>query len=122
MKIRSYENSNESLCFIFFLSIVEVGTNQDTIAQHVSYTFTVHLSLVYVSNSISESIYINPLITTIKKNKIISLLFNVGLTISLTFYLPYSFSYIYIYVITFIHFNYLILKCSNKSNQSLQNR
>ena len=81
MKIRSYENSNESLCFIFFLSIVEVGTNQDTIAQQVSYTFTVHLSLVYVSNSISESIYINPLITTIKKNKIIPLLFNMGLNI-----------------------------------------
>ena len=85
MKIRSYENSNESLCFIFFLSIVDVGANQDTTAQQMSYTSTVHLSLVYISNPISESIPINLLITTIKKNKIIPLLFNVGLNIFTNF-------------------------------------
>ena len=80
------------------------------------------LFFAHVSSLIFETIHFSPLITTIKNNKIVSLFFNVRLTISLTFHLPYSFSYIYIYVITFIHFNYLILKCSNKSNQSLQNR
>ena len=34
-------------------------------------------------------------------------------TFSLTPHISYSLSYLYIYIVTFIHFNYLILKCSN---------
>ena len=44
-------------------------------------TTSLCLFLAYVSNLISKLIYISPLITTIKKNKIISLLFNVRLNI-----------------------------------------
>ena len=44
-------------------------------------TFTLHLSLAHISNPISETIHFSPLITTIKNNKIVSLLFNMGLTI-----------------------------------------
>ena len=55
----------------------------------------IHLPLGHVSSPISETIHVNPLITTIKKNKIVSLL--------------YLLIYLYIYVVTFIHFNYLIL-------------
>ena len=43
----------------------------------------------HISSLISESIHISPLIITIKKNKIVSLLFNVGLNILLISYLPY---------------------------------
>ena len=42
-----------------------------------------------VSNSISKSIHISPLITTIKKNKRVTFLFNVGLNIPLTPYISY---------------------------------
>ena len=76
-------------------------------------TSTLHLPLAHVSSPISETIHVSPLITIIKKNKIVSLLFNVRLNIFTTLHLPYSLSYLYIYVITLIHFNYLILKCSN---------
>ena len=79
-------------------------------------TSTFHLLLAHVFSSISETIHVNPLITTIKKNKIVSLLFNVGLNIFTTFHLPYSLSHLYIYVITLIHFNYLILKYSNREH------
>ena len=74
---------------------------------------------MHVSSPISETIHVSPLIITIKKNKIVSLLFNVGLNIFTTSHLPYSLPHLYIYVITFIHFNYLILKCSKhiKLNQ-----
>ena len=34
-------------------------------------------------------------------------------TFSLTPHISYSLSYLYIYIVPFIHFNYLILKCSN---------
>ena len=44
-------------------------------------TSTLHLSFVHVSNPISDSIHISPLITTIKRNKIVSLIFNVRLNI-----------------------------------------
>ena len=44
-------------------------------------TSTLHLPLTHVFSPISETIHFNPLITTIKKNKIVSLIFNVGLTI-----------------------------------------
>ena len=44
-------------------------------------TSTLHLPLTHVSSLISETIHVSPLITTIKKNKIVSLLFNVGLNI-----------------------------------------
>ena len=77
------------------------------------FTSTLYLLLAHASSPISKSIHISPLITTIKKNKIVSLFFNVGLNIFITLHIPYSFPYLYIYVITFIHFNYLILKCSN---------
>ena len=40
-----------------------------------------NFTLAHVFDLISESIHISPLITTIKKNKIISLIFNVGLNI-----------------------------------------
>ena len=43
----------------------------------------------HISSPISESIHISPLIVTIKKNKIVSLLFNLGLSILLISYLPY---------------------------------
>ena len=43
--------------------------------------YSLHLPIAHVSNPLSESIHINPLITTIKKYKTISLLFNVGLNI-----------------------------------------
>ena len=36
------------------------------------FTFTLHLPLAHVSSSISETIHFSPLITTIKKNKIVS--------------------------------------------------
>ena len=62
------------------------------------------IPLTHVSSPISETIHISPLITTIKKNKIVSLLFSVGLTFSLIPHLPYSLPYLYIYVISFIHF------------------
>ena len=52
-------------------------------------TSTLHLPLVHVSSPISETIHVSPL-TTIKKNKIVSLLFNVGLNIFTTPHLPYS--------------------------------
>ena len=52
-------------------------------------TSSLYLPLAHVFSPISESIHISPLINTIKKNKIASLLFNVGLNISLTPYLPY---------------------------------
>ena len=48
-------------------------------------TSSLHLSFAYVSSPISESIYISPLIATIKKNKIISLIFNVRLNIFTNF-------------------------------------
>ena len=83
------------------------------LAKNFSIISTLHLSLAHVSSPISETIHVNPLITTIKKNKIVSLLFNVRLNIFTNSHLPYSLPYLYIYVITFIHFNYLILKCSN---------
>jgi len=41
------------------------------------HTSTFHLSLAYVSNPISETVHISLLITTIKKNKIVTFLFNV---------------------------------------------
>ena len=66
---------------------------------------TFHLLPAHVFSSISETIHVNPLITTIKKNKIVSLLFNVGLNIFTTFHLPYSLSHLYIFVVIFIHFN-----------------
>ena len=51
-------------------------------------------SLAHVSSPISETIHFSPLITTIKKNKIVSLLFNVGLNIftnfSSTIFIPTS--------------------------------
>ena len=59
------------------------------------------------------TIHISLLSTTIKKNKIVSLIFNMGLNIFTILHLPYSLPHLYIYVITFTHFNYLILKCSN---------
>ena len=37
--------------------------------------------LAHISNPISESIHISPLITTIKKNKIVNFLFNIRLNI-----------------------------------------
>ena len=37
---------------------------------------TLHLPLAHVSNLISEIIHVSPLITTIKKNNIVSLIFN----------------------------------------------
>ena len=61
----------ESLYF-FFVCIVCIS-NFDT--------STLHLPLALLSIPISETIHFSPLITTIKKNKIVSLLFNVGLTI-----------------------------------------
>ena len=76
-------------------------------------TSTLYLPLAHVSSPIFETIHISLLITTIKKNKIVSLIFNIGLNFSLTPHLPYSLPHLYIYVITLIHFNYLILKCSN---------
>ena len=51
---------------------------------------SLHLPLTHVSNPISETIHVSPLITTIKKNKIVSLIFNVGLNIFTTPHLPYS--------------------------------
>ena len=69
--------------------------------------------LAHVSSPIVETIHVSPLITTIEKNKIVSLLFNVELNIftnSLS-----SLPHLYIYVVTFIHFNYLILKCPNNT-------
>ena len=41
--------------------------------------------LVHVSSLISKSIHISPLITTVKKNKIVSLFFNVRLNIFINF-------------------------------------
>ena len=86
---------------------------QESLYFFIFYTSTLHLPLAHVSSPISETIYVSPLITTIKKNKIVSLIFNVGLNIFTTSHLPYSLSYLYIYIVTIIHFNYLILKCSN---------
>ena len=75
-------------------------------------TSTLHLPLAHVSSPISETIHVSPLITTIKKNKKVSLLFIVRLNIfhnsSSSIFTPH----LYIYFITFTHFNYL-LKCSN---------
>ena len=42
-------------------------------------TSILHLPLAHVSSPISETIHVSSLITTIKKNKIVSLFFNVGL-------------------------------------------
>ena len=53
---------------------------------HSPFPFTF---LADVFSPISESIHINPLITTIKKNKRVALLLNVRLNISLTLCLPY---------------------------------
>ena len=53
-----------------------INTQRET-----EYTSTLHLPLAHVSSPISETIHVSPLITTIKKNKIVSLLFNVGLNI-----------------------------------------
>ena len=79
----------------------------------IFYTSTLHLPLAHESSLISESIHISPLITTIKKNKIVSLLFNVGLNI----FTNLSSS---IFTLTSLHlccniysFNWLLLKCSN---------
>ena len=76
-------------------------------------TSTLHLPLVYVFSPISKTIHVSPLIIIIKKNKKISLIFNVGLNIFINspsfIFTPTSLHYI----VTFIHFNYLILKCSN---------
>ena len=44
-------------------------------------TSTLYLPLAHVSSPISETIHVSSLITTIKKNKIVYLLFNVGLNI-----------------------------------------
>ena len=44
-------------------------------------TSTLYLPFAHVSNLISETIHVNLLITTIKKNKIVSLIFNVELNI-----------------------------------------
>ena len=44
-------------------------------------TSTLHLPLAHISSPIFETIHVSILITTIKKNKIVSLLFNVGLNI-----------------------------------------
>ena len=81
---------------------------------HIWYP-TLHLLLAHVSSPISKIIHINSLISTIKKNKIISLFFNVGLnnfTNSLSSI--FTFTSFYIYVVIFIHFNWLILKCFNR--------
>ena len=76
-------------------------------------TSTLHLPLVYVSSPISKTIHVSPLITTIKNNKIVFLIFNVELNIFTNF----SSS---IFTLTSLHlcynihsFNYLILQCSN---------
>ena len=81
---------------------------------HIWYP-TLHLLLAHVSSPISKIIHINSLISTIKKNKIISLLFNVGLN-NFTNFLSsiFTFTSFYIYVVIFIHFNWLILKCFNR--------
>ena len=50
---------------------------------------SLHLYFEYTSSPISELININSLITTIIKIKIVSLIFNVRLKISLTPYLSY---------------------------------
>ena len=47
----------------------------------IFHTSTLHLLLAHVFSPISKTIHISPLITTIKKNKIFSLIFNVGLNI-----------------------------------------
>ena len=45
--------------------------------------------ILNVSSPIYALVHINPLITKIKNNKRVSLIFNVGLNIPLTPYLPY---------------------------------
>ena len=79
---------------------------------------TLHLPLAHISSPISKTIHVSPLITTIKKNKIASLLFNVGLKIFTNSWSSLFTPHLYIYVVTFIHFNYLILKCSNKMHNN----
>lgn len=79
----------------------------------MSYTSSLHLSFAHISSLISSSIHFSPLITTLKNNKRVSLLFNEELNISLIPYLLYYLPYLYIYIIIFIHFNYEILKCYN---------
>ena len=94
----------------------QVGGSKRLIHFHIWYP-TLHLLLAHVSSPISKIIHINSLISTIKKNKIISLLFNVGLNnFSNSLSSIFTFTSFYIYVVIFIHFNWLILKCFNRSN------
>ena len=54
---------------------------QSVQAQNSTRKSTPHLPLAHVSNPIFETIHVSPLIITVKKNKIVSLFFNVGLNI-----------------------------------------
>ena len=63
----------QNILFTSKIPICTVNSNFDT--------STLHLPLAHVSSPIYNIIHFSPLITTIKKNKIVSLLFNVGSTI-----------------------------------------
>ena len=64
--------------------IILNGSSSRRIQETYSFPFfdtsTLHLPLAHVSNLISETIHVSPLITTIKKNNIVSLLFNANVS------------------------------------------
>ena len=71
---------------------------------------------MHVSSPISETIHVNLLITTIKKNKIIYLLF---CGIKHFHYSSSIFTFISLHLYCNIYyFNYLILKCSNRKHKT----